>query len=82
MGDRWAITGQIIAAFALLGAAHSLAAPFNEMTSIFRSQSLRFAIEFVSASLVIAAIGLGAWKHWEPLTTIGSCPRLARQVHA
>jgi O-antigen/teichoic acid export membrane protein len=70
MGDRWVITGQIIAAFALLGAAHSLAAPFTEITSIFRSQALRFAIEFVSATVVITAIGLGGFNHWSPLKTI------------
>jgi O-antigen/teichoic acid export membrane protein len=70
LGSNWAVTGQVIAAFALLGAAHTLAAPFNEITSIFRSQALRFSIEFVSAALVVTAIGLGGLNHWGPLKTI------------
>jgi O-antigen/teichoic acid export membrane protein len=70
LGSNWVVTGQVIAAFALLGAAHTLAAPFNEITSIFRSQALRFSIEFLSAALVVASIGLGGLNHWDPLKTI------------
>jgi O-antigen/teichoic acid export membrane protein len=70
LGDRWIITGQVIAAFALIGAAQSLATPFSEVTSIFRSQALRFVIEFVPASLVVASICLGGLKHWDPIETI------------
>ncbi len=47
-----------------------LAAPFTEVASIFRSQALRFAIEFVSAALVITSICLGGLSHWDPLKTI------------
>ena len=70
LGERWALTGQVIAAFALIGAAHSLAAPFSEVTSIFRSQALRFMIEFVPATLVITSICLGGMNDWPPLNTI------------
>lgn len=70
LGTSWVVTGEVIAAFALLGAAHTLAAPFNEITSIFRSQALRFSIEFVSVALVVGSIGLGGLNHWGPLKTI------------
>ena len=70
LGDRWLATGQIIAAFALIGAAQSLAVPFMEVTSIFRSQALRFVIEFVPAVLVIGSILLGGLYGWLPLRTI------------
>ncbi len=69
-GDGWARTGEIIAAFALLGAAQSLAAPFAEITSIFRSQALRFFIEIVPATLVITSIFVGGLSEWRPLNTI------------
>jgi O-antigen/teichoic acid export membrane protein len=69
-GDGWARTGEIIAAFALLGAAQSLAAPFTEITSIFRSQALRFFIEIVPATLVITSIFVGGLSEWGPLNTI------------
>ena len=69
-GDGWARTGEIIAAFALLGAAQSLAAPFTEITSIFRSQALRFFIEIVPATLVITSIFVGGLSEWDPLNTI------------
>lgn len=70
LGDRWIVTGQVIAAFALIGAAQSLATPFSEVTSIFRSQALRFVIEFVPAALVVASICLGGLRHWDPIETI------------
>lgn len=70
LGEQWALTGQVISAFALIGAAHSLAAPFSEVTSIFRSQALRFMIEFVPATLVVTSIFLGGMNHWPPLNTI------------
>lgn len=70
LGDRWLNTGQIIAAFALIGAAQSLAVPFMEVTSIFRSQALRFVIEFIPAALVIGSILLGGLYGWLPLKTI------------
>jgi O-antigen/teichoic acid export membrane protein len=70
LGDRWLNTGQIIAAFALIGAAQSLAVPFMEVTSIFRSQALRFVIEFIPAVLVIGSILVGGLYGWLPLKTI------------
>jgi O-antigen/teichoic acid export membrane protein len=70
LGDRWLATGQIISAFALIGAAQSLAVPFMEVTSIFRSQALRFVIEFVPAVLVIGSVLLGGLYGWLPLKTI------------
>ena len=70
LGGHWARAGQIVAAFALLGAAQSLAAPFTEITSIFRSQVLRMTIEVVTAVIVIAVIGLGALNSWPALQTI------------
>lgn len=70
LGERWIVTGQIIAAFALSGAAQALRAPFTEITSIFRFQKLRFAIETLSAALVFGAIGIGALEGWGVLTTI------------
>jgi O-antigen/teichoic acid export membrane protein len=70
LGPQWALTGKIVAAFALLGAAQTLAAPFSEVTSIYRQQGARFLIDTVSASLVLLPIGIGAVCHWEPLTTI------------
>jgi O-antigen/teichoic acid export membrane protein len=70
LGDRWLNTGQIIAAFALIGAAQSLAVPFMEVTSIFRAQALRFVIEFIPAVLVIGSILVGGLYGWLPLKTI------------
>jgi lipopolysaccharide/colanic/teichoic acid biosynthesis glycosyltransferase/O-antigen/teichoic acid export membrane protein len=64
LGTRWMLTGRIVAAFALLGAGQALAAPFNEITSIYRHQGLRFMIEALSAALVALPIGLGALYHW------------------
>jgi O-antigen/teichoic acid export membrane protein len=70
LGEHWTLTGQVIAAFALIAAAHSLAAPFSEVTSIFRSQALRFMIEFFPAALVVTSVCLGGMNHWPPLNTI------------
>jgi O-antigen/teichoic acid export membrane protein len=70
LGERWAITGQIVAAFALIGAAQSLSAPFSETTSIFRSQALRFGIEFAPAAIVVSSIFYGGLSSWPPLHTI------------
>jgi lipopolysaccharide/colanic/teichoic acid biosynthesis glycosyltransferase/O-antigen/teichoic acid export membrane protein len=70
LGPRWMLTGNIIAAFSLLGAAQALAAPFSEITSIYRHQGLRFMIEALSATLVALPIGVGALYHWDALTTI------------
>jgi O-antigen/teichoic acid export membrane protein len=70
LGANWALTGKIVAAFALLGAAQTLAAPFNEVTSIYRHQGTRFLVEAVSATLVLLPIGVGAIRHWDALTTI------------
>jgi O-antigen/teichoic acid export membrane protein len=70
LGSHWALTGKIVAAFALLGAAQTLAAPFNEVTSIYRHQGTRFLVETVSATLVLLPIGVGAICHWDALTTI------------
>jgi O-antigen/teichoic acid export membrane protein len=72
LGAHWALTGKIVAAFALLGAAQTLAAPFNEVTSIYRHQGTRFLVETVSATLVLLPIGIGAICHWDALTTIWS----------
>ena len=35
LGEHWTLTGQVIAAFALIGAAHSLAAPFLKSPQFF-----------------------------------------------
>jgi O-antigen/teichoic acid export membrane protein len=70
LGDHWVKTGQIVAAFALLGAAQSLAAPFTEITSIFSSQALRLVIEAMTAIVVVASIVLGAQNAWGALPTI------------
>ena len=70
LGERWMVMGQIIAAFALSGAAQAMRAPFAEITSIFPFQKLRFAIEALSAALVFGAIGVGALEGWGALTTI------------
>jgi len=70
LGDRWALTGEIVEAFALLGAAQSLSTPFSEITTIFRAQALRMTIEVVTALVVVAAIGVGALSGWTALETI------------
>ncbi|GLS21990.1 hypothetical protein GCM10007874_50070 [Labrys miyagiensis] len=70
LGSHWAITGQFVAAFALIGAAQSLSAPFVETTSIFRSQGLRLGIEFVPAALVVTSILLGGALEWHPINTV------------
>lgn len=70
LGSHWAITGQFVAAFALIGAAQSLSAPFVETTSIFRAQALRFGIEFAPAALVVTSIFLGGVLGWSPLHTV------------
>jgi hypothetical protein len=41
-----------------------------EVTSIFRSQALRFVIEFIPAVLVIGSILVGGLYGWLPLKTI------------
>lgn len=70
LGEKWAATGQICFAFSLLGAAQALAAPFVEITSIFRFQRMRFAVELVTGALVFSAIFLGAWLGFDALATI------------
>lgn len=70
LGPAWAVTGQIIAPFAILGAAQAMAAPFSELTSVYRMQGLRFFTEVGTAVLVVASIGAGAAAAWGPLPTI------------
>jgi len=70
LGERWVLTGHIIAAYALIAAAKSLETPFTELTSVFGFQPLRLTVEVVSTVLVVAPIGLGAFERWDALTTI------------
>lgn len=70
LGERWALTGQVVFAFSILGAIQALAIPFTEITSAYRFQRLRFSVEAATAALVFAAIFCGAALRFEPLSTI------------
>jgi O-antigen/teichoic acid export membrane protein len=70
LGAKWAATGPICFAFSLVGAAHALATPFVEITSIYHFQKLRFRVEALTVTLVFAAIFLGAWLKISALATI------------
>lgn len=70
LGPRWAATGQVIFAFAIFGAVQALAIPFNEITSTYNFQRLRFSVETTTAVVVFAAVLCGAALRFEALTTI------------
>lgn len=70
LGPNWALTGQIAFAYSVFGAAQALAAPFVEITSIYRFQAVRFIVEARTGALVFATIFLGYWMHWGALPTI------------
>ena len=70
LGERWALTGQVVFAFSILGAIQALAIPFTEITSAYRFQRLRFSVEATTAALVFAAIFCGAALRFEALSTI------------
>jgi hypothetical protein len=55
--------GEVIAAFALIGAAQSLATPFSEVTSIFRSQAAisKQSVD-VNATLSLRDLVLGSYR--------------------
>jgi O-antigen/teichoic acid export membrane protein len=70
LGERWALTGQVVFAFSILGAIQALAIPFSEITSAYRFQKLRFSVEATTTALVFAAIFCGAALRFEALSTI------------
>lgn len=70
LGEKWAATGQIAFAFSILAAAQALAAPFVEITSVYRFQRLRFLVELRTFALVFAAILIGAYLGMNALSSI------------
>jgi hypothetical protein len=70
LGAKWAGTGQICFAFSIFAAAQALAAPFVEITSIYRFQIMRFTAELSTCALVFGAIFLGARMDMGALATI------------
>lgn len=70
LGAKWATIGQTVFAFSVLAAAQALAAPFVEITSIYRFQWLRFVVEMRTSALVFAAIFIGAKMDMSALATI------------
>lgn len=70
LGSRWALTGQMASALAILGAAQAITTPFSELTSIYHFQALRFFIEITSAALVFTPLILSAFGGWPLLPTI------------
>lgn len=70
LGAKWAATGQICFAFSIFAAAQALAAPFVEITSIYRFQIMRFTAELSTCALVFGAIFFGARMDMGALATI------------
>ncbi|MCW2275172.1 oligosaccharide flippase family protein [Rhodoblastus acidophilus] len=70
LGEKWAATGQIASALAVFAAGIALVTPFNEITSIFHLQKLRFVVELSTSALVFAAVFASAFAGAGALTTI------------
>ncbi|MCW2285385.1 O-antigen/teichoic acid export membrane protein [Rhodoblastus acidophilus] len=70
LGDKWAATGQIASALAVFAAGIALVTPFNETTSIFHFQKLRFIVEAITSVLVFATAFVSAFAGASALTTI------------
>ncbi|HLH11960.1 MAG TPA: oligosaccharide flippase family protein [Methylovirgula sp.] len=70
LGARWAATGEIVYALAVLGAAQAIATPFAEITSIYRVQGLRLITEITSTAFIFAPLALSALGGWSFKSTI------------
>ena len=70
LGARWALAGHIAGAFAFMGAAQALAAPFAEVTSIYRRQEVRLLINLLCLVLSFAPFAWGVAAGLDALSTI------------
>jgi O-antigen/teichoic acid export membrane protein len=70
LGPNWTLTGQMITALCLLGAAQAIAAPFAETTSVFKAQRLRLLIESAGAAVVVTTLVVSAAEKIDALRAV------------
>jgi O-antigen/teichoic acid export membrane protein len=70
LGREWVLVGRIASALAIMAAAQALAAPFSEVTSIYRRQEVRFLVDLLRLFLAFAPLIWGALAGWDALFTI------------
>jgi O-antigen/teichoic acid export membrane protein len=70
LGPDWILTGNLMTALALMGAAQALSTPVQEVPTLLRRQGLRLVVDTVRTLLVFAPIVLGVYENWDPLHII------------
>jgi O-antigen/teichoic acid export membrane protein len=56
LGDPWRITGQIMAALAIMAAAQAISTPLQEIPTLARRQEIRFVVDAVRTLLVFGPL--------------------------
>jgi O-antigen/teichoic acid export membrane protein len=70
LGQAWLVTGQIMTALAIMGAAQALSTPLQEVPTLLRRQEVRFSVDAVRTALVFGPLIAGARAGWDPLFVI------------
>jgi O-antigen/teichoic acid export membrane protein len=70
LGPDWILTGHLMTALALMGAAQALSTPVQEVPTLLRRQGLRLLVDAVRTLLVFAPILLGVYEKWDPVHII------------
>jgi O-antigen/teichoic acid export membrane protein len=70
LGPDWILTGNLMTALALMGAAQALSTPVQEVPTLLRRQGLRLVVDTVRTLLVFSPIVLGVYEKWDPLHII------------
>jgi O-antigen/teichoic acid export membrane protein len=70
LGEEWRVTGQIIAALAVMAAVQAISTPLQEVPTLMRRQEIRLVVDAVRALLVFTPLLIGFHAGWAPLTVI------------
>ncbi|MET0709647.1 MAG: oligosaccharide flippase family protein [Tardiphaga sp.] len=70
LGPDWALTGRLMTALALMGAAQALSTPVQEVPTLLRRQGLRLWVDVARTILVFAPILLGVYEGWDPVVIV------------
>jgi O-antigen/teichoic acid export membrane protein len=70
LGPDWILTGNLMTALALMGAAQALSTPVQEVPTLLRRQGLRLVIDTVRTFMVFAPFLIGVHQNWDPLHII------------
>jgi O-antigen/teichoic acid export membrane protein len=70
LGPDWILTGNLMTALALMGAAQALSTPVQEVPTLLRRQGLRLVVDTARTFLVFAPIVVGVYEKWDPLHII------------